>query len=98
MNVCIDVGNTTISMGFYEEDKLVDRLTQFTEVNRTKDEYVMFLKNSFNSLGFKFNQINRIIYSSVVPSVNQPFKSALKSLMNAELLFRLQTGLFWTAA
>ncbi len=86
MNVCIDVGNTTISMGFYEEDKLVDRLTQFTEVNRTKDEYVMFLKNSFNSLGFKFNQINRIIYSSVVPSVNQPFKSALKSLMNAELL------------
>ena len=86
MNVCIDVGNTTISMGFYENNKLINRLTQFTDVNRTEDEYVMLLKNTFNSLGFKFSDVKRIIYSSVVPSINQPFKFALKSLMDADIL------------
>ena len=86
MNVCIDVGNTTISMGFYENNKLINRLTQFTDVNRTEDEYVMLLKNTFNSLGFKFSDVKRIIYSSVVPSINQPFKFALKSLMTADIL------------
>ena len=86
MNVCIDVGNTTISMGFYENNKLINRLTQFTDVNRTEDEYVMLLKNTFNSLGFKFSDVKRIIYSSVVPSINQPFKFALKSLMNVDIL------------
>ena len=69
MNVCIDVGNTTISIGFYKEGELYRRLTQNTDVNRTEDEYVVLIKNTFSSLDVKYSEVERIIYSSVVPSI-----------------------------
>lgn len=96
MNVCIDVGNTTISIGFYQDDKFYKRQTINTDPKRTEDEYVVILKNSFSSLEIDFESIDRIIYSSVVPSINNPFKSALKRLMDAEIItisHGIKTGL-----
>ena len=86
MNVCIDVGNTTISMGFYQNGKLLNRLTVYTDVSRTEDEYLVLLKNTFSSLTIRFEEIERIIYSSVVPSINKPFKDALTKLIGVEIL------------
>lgn len=86
MNVCIDVGNTTISIGFYKEGQLYRRLTQNTDVNRTEDEYVVLIKNTFTSLDIKYSEVERIIYSSVVPSINKPFKDALNKLIGLDIL------------
>ena len=86
MNVCIDVGNTTISIGFYKEGELYRRLTQNTDVNRTEDEYVVLIKNTFSSLDVKYSEVERIIYSSVVPSINKPFKDALNKLIGLDIL------------
>ena len=86
MNVCIDVGNTTIAMGFYKNDKLYRKMVQNTIVNRTEDEYVVLLNNTLSSLKIGADEIERIVFSSVVPPVNHPFKSALKSVINAPVL------------
>lgn len=86
MNVCIDVGNTTISIGFYKDNKLYQRLTQNTDVNRTEDEYLILLKNTFSALKINYGEIDRAIYSSVVPSINPLFLGALKKLINVDAL------------
>ena len=86
MNVCIDVGNTTIGMGFYHNDKLIAKLVHNTDTSRTEDEYVLLLERTFSSLGIKKEEIDVVIYSSVVPIINQPFKAALKRVQKGEIL------------
>ena len=86
MNVCIDVGNTTIAIGFYQNDKLYRKLAHNTDANRTEDEYVLLLERTFSSLGINKEEIDTVIYSSVVPVINQPFKAALKRVQNGTIL------------
>ena len=86
MNVCIDVGNTTIAFGFYKNNKIQCKMVHNTIVNRTEDEYVVLLNNTLSSLKIEKNEIERIIYSSVVPSINQPFKAAISRVLNVEVL------------
>ena len=96
MNVCIDVGNTTISMGFYQNDKFYEKLVHNTDITRTEDEYVVLLQNTLRTLNVKVEEVERIIYSSVVPSVNRPFKGAINRVLNKEILVvgpGIKTGL-----
>ena len=86
MNVCIDVGNTTIAMGFYQNDKFQCKMVHNTIVNRTEDEYVVLLNNTLSSLKIEAKSIERIVYSSVVPSINQPFKAALERVLHVDIL------------
>ena len=96
MNVCIDVGNTTMGIGFYHNDKLTRKLVHNTETSRTEDEYVLLLEKDLSSLGIKKEEIDNVIYSSVVPVINQPFKAAIKRVVDARLLVigpGIKTGL-----
>ncbi len=86
MNVCIDVGNTTIAMGFYENNEFLCKMVHNTIVNRTEDEYVVLLNETLSSLKIDKGLIERIIYSSVVPSINQPFKAAIKRVLDINVL------------
>ena len=86
MNVCIDVGNTTIAMGFYENDKFLCKMVHNTILNRTEDEYVVLINGTLSSLKIDKSEIDRIVYSSVVPSINQPFKAALKRVVDVNVL------------
>ena len=86
MNVCIDVGNTTIALGFYQNDKFLCKMVHNTVLNRTEDEYVVMLNSTLEALKIDNGSIERIVYSSVVPSINQPFKAALKRVLGVEVL------------
>ena len=84
MNLCIDVGNTTIGMGFFQNGKLIKRLTYTLDIKKTCDEYISVIKSIFKENGFAYNDLKKIILSSVVPSVNDPLISALKELFSIE--------------
>ena len=86
MNVCIDVGNTTMAIGFYENKKLLSRIIQNTDSKRTEDEYLLLLKDTLKKLEIDPKKVNRIIYSSVVPSINRPFKGAIEQFFSMEIL------------
>lgn len=86
MNVCIDVGNTTIAIGLYLDNKLYRKSVTNTDANRTEDEYVLIIQNRLQSLKVEPKDIKKIIYSSVVPSINQPLKAALKRVLNIDIL------------
>ena len=96
MNLCIDVGNTTIGIGFFKEEKLFKRLILTLDIKKTKDEYVSLLKQSIKDSEIDVNEINNIIFSSVVPSVNGPFIAALNEIINKEVMLiapGIKTGL-----
>jgi type III pantothenate kinase len=65
----IDVGNTNIVFGVYDNDELKHHWRIETDRNRTEDEYGMVVQQLFSHVGLSFGDINGIIISSVVPPI-----------------------------
>ena len=86
MNICIDVGNSTIGIGVFEDNKLVERMVVNTDPKFTEDEFYQLFKKPFALLNKEDKKIDHIIFSSVVPQVNLPLLNALKKLSNVKPL------------
>ena len=85
MNICIDVGNSTIGIGVFENNNIIDKMVVNTDPHFTEDEFYQLFKKPFAFIVDK-KAIDNIIYSSVVPQVNLPLLNALKKLTNVEPL------------
>ena len=86
MNICIDVGNSTIGIGAFENNKLVERMVVNTDPHFTEDEFYQLFRKPFAYIEKGQGSIEHIIYSSVVPQVNLPLLNALKQLVDVEPL------------
>ena len=86
MNICIDVGNSTIGIGAFENNKLIERMVVNTDPHFTEDEFYQLFKKPFAHIEKGRGNVEHIIYSSVVPQVNLPLLNALKQLVNVEPL------------
>ena len=84
MNICIDVGNSTIGIGAYKNNKLIERMVVNTDPHFTEDEFYQLFKRPFKIVEEGKEVIDNIIFSSVVPQVNLPLLNALKKLTNIE--------------
>lgn len=67
MILVVDVGNTNIVLGLYEERTLVHDWRISTNRSATVDEYGMMFQSLFRHSGIDFGQIEGVIISSVVP-------------------------------
>jgi type III pantothenate kinase len=67
MLLVIDVGNSNIVLGIYDEKNLVRNWRLSTDKSRTSDEYGVLLHSLFASAGLAFDTIDAAIISSVVP-------------------------------
>ena len=67
MLLCIDVGNTNITLGVFEKDKLLGTFRMTTKIDRTSDEYGMTIRKIFDYNGIDSNKIRHTIIASVVP-------------------------------
>lgn len=65
----LDVGNTNIVLGVYDGEKLKFHWRMETSRSKTEDEYGMLIKALFEHVGLRFEHINGIIISSVVPPI-----------------------------
>ena len=84
MNICIDVGNSTIGIGFYKDSSLFERMSFNTDPKLTEDEFYHSLKSLLSNLNIDKKEIETIIFSSVVPQINVALINALKQLFNKE--------------
>lgn len=84
MNICVDVGNTTIAFSGYENGACVHRNIINLDSKKTEDEFYHYLK-----LVLSFCEppiiVENIIYSSVVPEVNVALKGALFRLFHVQI-------------
>ncbi|GGD99724.1 type III pantothenate kinase [Paenibacillus nasutitermitis] len=67
MILVIDVGNTNIVIGIYQEKTLVQHWRLSTNRSATVDEYGIMIHNLFQFAGYRLEQMEGVIISSVVP-------------------------------
>lgn len=70
MLLAIDIGNTNIKYGIYDVEELVASFRVSSRLSRTADEYGSVLINLLASKGLKTSDVNGVIMSSVIPSLN----------------------------
>lgn len=84
MLFAIDVGNTNITVGLFEGEKLLNTFRMTTGISRTSDEYGMLFGDWLSLKGLKASDINAVIISSVVPNVMHSLKSGIIKYLHVE--------------
>lgn len=69
MLLVIDVGNSNIVLGIYDEERLVRDWRVSTDKSKTTDEYGILFHDLFRLANIGFADIKGIIISSVVPTL-----------------------------
>ena len=69
MLLVIDVGNSNIVLGIYDNERLVRDWRVSTDKSKTPDEYGILVHDLFRLAGIGFSDIKDIIISSVVPTL-----------------------------
>ncbi|RKQ33043.1 type III pantothenate kinase [Oceanobacillus halophilus] len=65
----IDVGNTNMVLGVFEQDVLKYEWRIKTDRYKTEDEYGMLVMSFFKHKGISFDDIDGVVISSVVPPI-----------------------------
>ena len=65
----IDVGNSNIVLGIYQQEKLVRDWRISTDKSKTTDEYGILFHDLIRLTGIEFSDVTDIIISSVVPTL-----------------------------
>lgn len=96
MLLAIDIGNTNITLGAYDNDVLCFTARLATAHGTTSDQYAVEIKNILELHGLQAARIEDCIISSVVPSVGGAVCNAVSLLCNIvplELGPGVKTGL-----
>jgi len=91
MLLCLDVGNSHIFGGVFEDNDIRLRFRYSTKLGSTSDELGLFLKSVIRENGIDAKKINQISYCSVVPHLDYSLRSACIKYFNVEP-FALQAG------
>ncbi|WP_069650610.1 type III pantothenate kinase [Caloranaerobacter ferrireducens] len=86
MILVFDVGNTNIVLGVYEGKNLLKYWRISTDKNKTSDEYGMLINQLFEYNGFKLNEVEAVIISSVVPPLMYSLQAMSIKYCNKEPL------------
>ena len=70
MLLVLDIGNTNIKAGVYDDEKLVGTWRIATDLRKTSDEYGIALVAMLHAENIEPDAIHGIIMSSVVPAIN----------------------------
>lgn len=82
MLLAIDIGNTNIVFGIYEEEKWQNHWRIQTDQRKTADEYEVIFRSLMTAGKICRTHVDKIILSSVVPSLVHPFSEMLLALFS----------------
>ncbi len=77
MILAVDVGNTNITIGVFDKEKLVTTFRMTTKMQRTSDEYGIVILDLLEHNKVATKDIRDVIVSSVVPNVMHSLCSAV---------------------
>lgn len=69
MLLAIDIGNTNIVLGVFDQDRLTHHWRLRTEKDATEDEFHLLIRNLFSLEGLQIAAITETIISCVVPTM-----------------------------
>lgn len=86
MVLAIDIGNTNIVIGSFENEKILFIERVSTNHMATDLEYATIIKMAMNIHGFNSSMLDGAIISSVVPSLTNTMKAAIEKYANIEVM------------
>lgn len=86
MILVIDVGNTNIVIGVYDNSKLLASWRMSTNREYTSDEFGMFFVNALNHEKIKIENITSVVVASVVPPIMYSLLHSIKKYFKLEPL------------
>ena len=86
MLLAVDIGNTSIVLGVYKGDALVNHWRVSTAIDRTVDEYATLLNSLLESEKMRLNDIDSTIISCVVPPLLIPFEAVCSKCIGVKPL------------
>lgn len=86
MLLVIDVGNSNIVAGVYEDKELLTHWRFSTDRTKTADEYGILLRSMFEYNDVPMNKVDSVIISSVVPPVLVPLCHMVERYFNCKPL------------
>lgn len=84
MLLVIDIGNTNITIGIYDRDRLIASYRLTTWSKRTSDEYGFMIINFLHDSGVHAEDINDVIIASVVPKIMHSFNNSIRKYIHKE--------------
>lgn len=87
MLLALDAGNTNITIGAYDGDKLISRWRLRTIHEQTADEWGILMRNLFALNALDLNRIGGIVISSVVPPLEQNLTSMAQRYFGVDPMF-----------
>ncbi|KPK91725.1 hypothetical protein AMJ80_07100 [bacterium SM23_31] len=69
MLLAVDIGNTNVVLGVFDDDTLLFRWRLDSHTRRTEDEWLVLLRTLFSNADLGFSDITGIAISSVVPGI-----------------------------
>lgn len=84
MLVVVDVGNTNITLGVYNEEELIANFRLTTKLQRTSDEFGIALFSFFQTKNINPQDVEDVLISSVVPKIMHSLTNAIRKYFNIE--------------
>lgn len=84
MLLCVDIGNTNIKLGLFDDEQLIGHWRIATDRARLAAEYAMLLLNLLASENFHPGNVSDCTISSVVPPLTQEFVELSRRYLNQE--------------
>lgn len=82
MLLCADIGNTNITLGFFEGESLLFTARLSTHPHRTADQFAFEIKNVIELEGNDYRAVEDAVICSVVPQVGESVSRAISKLCN----------------
>jgi type III pantothenate kinase len=86
MLLAVDVGNTQIHLGAFEDEELVEHWRFQTRSGATGDELAERIAGLFSLSGMSFGDVEAVCVSSVVPPLGSQFEELSQRYLGAECL------------
>jgi type III pantothenate kinase len=86
MLLVLDAGNTNVTIGVYDGERLVTAWRLRTDRDQTADEWGIKLRQLFTIAGLKLEQVDGMAIASVVPPVDRPLAEMCRRYFNSDPL------------
>lgn len=93
MLLVADIGNTNITVGVFDQERLVNTWNLSSDKNKTDDEYGIFLKNIIDIANL---ELNSAVLASVVMPLTEKFKIAIEKYLKIPVMVishKTETGI-----
>jgi type III pantothenate kinase len=84
MLLAIDIGNTEITLGLFEVDRLIADWRVTTVTRRTPDEWGTLLTSFLSHAGHSTHEVGAVVAASVAPAVTEPLLEGVEAAVGIE--------------